>query len=86
VNSVVAGPTHTAGVEEFVEQLVGSDLPWDEAQRAFMREHRPQSLLERLIEPTEIANMVAYLSSDLASATTGGAVRSDGGYVDSILP
>ena len=86
VNSVVAGPTHTAGVEEFVEQLVGSDLPWDEAQRTFMREHRPQSLLERLIEPTEIANMVAYLSSDLASATTGGAVRSDGGYVDSILP
>ena len=51
-----------------------------------MREHRPQSLLERLIEPNEIANMVAYLSSDLASATTGGAVRSDGGYVDSILP
>jgi NAD(P)-dependent dehydrogenase (short-subunit alcohol dehydrogenase family) len=41
---------------------------------------------ERLIEPTEIANMVAYLSSDLASATSGGAVRSDGGYVDSILP
>jgi NAD(P)-dependent dehydrogenase (short-subunit alcohol dehydrogenase family) len=86
VNSVVAGPTHTAGVEAFVEQLVGSDPPWDEAQRAFMREHRPQSLLERLIEPTEIANVVAYLSSDLASATTGGAVRSDGGYVDSILP
>jgi NAD(P)-dependent dehydrogenase (short-subunit alcohol dehydrogenase family) len=86
VNSVLAGPTHTAGVEEFVEQLVGSELPWDEAQGVFMREHRPQSLLQRLIEPSEIANMVAYLSSDLASATTGGAVRVDGGYVDSILP
>lgn len=86
VNSVLAGPTHTGGVEEFVEQLVGSDLPWDEAQQRFMREHRPQSLLQRLIEPVEIANMVAYLSSDLASATTGGAVRVDGGYVDSILP
>ncbi|MCF7550637.1 SDR family NAD(P)-dependent oxidoreductase [Pseudonocardia sp. WMMC193] len=86
VNSVLAGPTHTGGVEEFVGQLVGSDLPWEEAQRRFMREHRPQSLLERLIEPGEIANTVTYLCSDLASATTGGAVRSDGGYVDSILP
>ncbi|MET9610179.1 SDR family oxidoreductase [Streptomyces sp. NPDC006512] len=86
VNSVIAGPTHTGGVEDFVYELVDRDLPWDEAQRAFMREHRPQSLLQRLIEPEEIANMVVYLSSPLASATTGGAVRVDGGYVDSILP
>ncbi|OQD57780.1 oxidoreductase [Streptomyces phaeoluteigriseus] len=86
VNSVIAGPTHTEGVEEFVRQLVGTELPWDEAQRAFMREHRPQSLLHRLIEPEEIANLVVYLSSPLASATTGGALRVDGGYVDSVLP
>ena len=86
VNSVIAGPTHTAGVEEFVYQLVDKSLPWDEAQREFMRKHRPQSLLQRLIEPAEIANMVAYLASPLASATTGGALRVDGGYVDSIVP
>ena len=86
VNSVIAGPTHTGGVETFVRQLVGDDLPWDEAQRQFMRDHRPQSLIQRLIEPEEIAAMVTYLSSPLASATTGGAVRVDGGYVDSILP
>ncbi|MFC8143426.1 SDR family NAD(P)-dependent oxidoreductase [Streptomyces paradoxus] len=86
VNSVIAGPTHTGGVEDFVYQLVDRDLPWDEAQRAFMRQHRPQSLLQRLIEPEEIANMVVYLASDHASATTGGALRADGGYVDSILP
>jgi NAD(P)-dependent dehydrogenase (short-subunit alcohol dehydrogenase family) len=84
--SVIAGPTHTEGVEDFVHQLVDRDLPWEEAQRVFMREHRPQSLLQRLIEPDEIAHMVVYLSSDFASATTGGAVRVDGGYVDSILP
>ncbi|WP_193609523.1 SDR family NAD(P)-dependent oxidoreductase [Nocardioides lijunqiniae] len=86
VNSVIAGPTHTGGVEDFVHSLVGDDLEWDEAQRRFMREHRPQSLLQRLIEPEEIANMVTYLSSPLASATTGAAVRVDGGYVDAILP
>lgn len=86
VNSVIAGPTHTGGVEDFVHELVDPGLPWDEAQRVFMREHRPQSLIQRLIEPEEIANMVVYLSSPQASATTGGAVRVDGGYVDSVLP
>lgn len=86
VNSVIAGPTHTGGVEDFVRELVGDDLPWDEAQHEFMVKHRPQSLLQRLIEPEEIANMVVYLASPYSSATTGGALRVDGGYVDSILP
>lgn len=86
VNSVLAGPTHTGGVEDFVYELVDRELPWEEAQREFMRLHRPQSLLQRLIEPEEIANMVAYLASPLASATTGAAVRVDGGYIDSIVP
>jgi NAD(P)-dependent dehydrogenase (short-subunit alcohol dehydrogenase family) len=86
VNSVLAGPTHTGGVEDFVYELVDSSLPWEEAQRAFMRDHRPQSLLQRLIEPEEIANMVVYLSSPQASATTGAALRVDGGYIDSIVP
>lgn len=86
VNSVIAGPTHTEGVEGFVYELVDENLPWDEAQRKFMKTARPQSLVQRLIEPEEIANMVVYLASPLASATTGGALRVDGGYVDSILP
>jgi NAD(P)-dependent dehydrogenase (short-subunit alcohol dehydrogenase family) len=86
VNSVIAGPTQTAGVEDFVYELVDKSLSWDDAQREFMRKHRPQSLLQRLIEPAEIANMVTYLASPLASATTGGALRVDGGYVDSIVP
>jgi NAD(P)-dependent dehydrogenase (short-subunit alcohol dehydrogenase family) len=86
VNSVIAGPTHTGGVEDFVRELVGDELPWDAAQHEFMLRYRPQSLLQRLIEPEEIANLVVYLASPFASATTGGAVRVDGGYVDSILP
>ncbi len=86
VNAVIAGPTHTGGVEDFVYELVDRSLPWDEAQREFMRTARPQSLLQRLIEPEEIANMVVYLASPLASATTGGALRVEGGYVDAIVP
>jgi NAD(P)-dependent dehydrogenase (short-subunit alcohol dehydrogenase family) len=86
VNAVMAGPTHTEGVEDFVAEMVGDDMPWDEAQAEFVRRHRPTSLIGRLIEPVEIANLVAYLSSDLASATTGGAIRVDGGFVDYVLP
>ncbi|REK87831.1 SDR family NAD(P)-dependent oxidoreductase [Streptomyces inhibens] len=86
VNSVIAGPTHTGGVEDFVHGIVGRDVPWDEAQRTFMRQYRPQSLIQRMIEPEEIAHMVVYLSSPFASATTGAAIRVDGGYVDSIIP
>lgn len=86
VNSLIAGPTHTGAVEDFVYSLVDPGLPWEEAQRVFMAEHRPQSLLRRLIEPEEIAHMAVYLGSDFATATTGAAVRVDGGYVDAILP
>jgi NAD(P)-dependent dehydrogenase (short-subunit alcohol dehydrogenase family) len=86
VNAVMAGPTHTEGVEDFVRELVGDELPWERAQVEFMTHHRPSSLIQRLIEPKEIANMVVYLSSDHASATTGGTLRVDGGYVDNIVP
>ena len=80
VNSVIAGPTHTGGVEEFVRQMVGNDLPWDEAQKTFMVEHRPQSLLQRLIEPEEIAHTVAFLVSSGGAAFTGAPVIMDQGW------
>jgi NAD(P)-dependent dehydrogenase (short-subunit alcohol dehydrogenase family) len=86
VNAVMAGPTHTEGVEEFARELVGEDLPWEQVEKRFIEEHRPNSLIGRLIEPSEIASMVVYLASDQASATTGGALRVDGGYVDYVVP
>lgn len=86
VNSVIARPTETDGVRDFVHQLVDESLPWDRAQREFMIDHRANSLMQRLIQPDEIANMVVYPSSPFASATTGGAIGVDGGYTDAILP
>jgi enoyl-[acyl-carrier-protein] reductase (NADH) len=68
-----------------VRSLVGDELPWEEAAVKFVKEYRPTSLIQRLIEPVEIANLCAYLASDLASATTGGAMRVDGGFVDNIV-
>jgi NAD(P)-dependent dehydrogenase (short-subunit alcohol dehydrogenase family) len=82
VNSVLAGPTHTPGIEEYIDD----QLPWNEAQHRFMLDHHPSSLIQRLVEPTEIAQLVVYLSSPLAAATTGGAIRVEGGHIDSILP
>ena len=83
--AVIAGPTHTGGVEDFVRSLVGDTLPWDEAQREFMRRHRPQSLIQRLIEPEEIAHMVTYLASPLASYITGQNVCIDGGLTKNVI-
>jgi NAD(P)-dependent dehydrogenase (short-subunit alcohol dehydrogenase family) len=53
--------------------------------RDFIREHRPTSLLGRLASIEEVANMIAYVCSPAASATTGAALRVDGGVVRSIV-
>jgi NAD(P)-dependent dehydrogenase (short-subunit alcohol dehydrogenase family) len=86
VNSVLPGPTLTPGVEEFVRDRVGGDLPFDEAERRFIAEERPTSLLGRLIRPEEIANMITYVASELSSSTTGAALRADGGVAPTIIP
>jgi NAD(P)-dependent dehydrogenase (short-subunit alcohol dehydrogenase family) len=50
----------------------------------FIAQHRPSSLIKRLATPDEVANMVVYICSPQASATTGAALRVDGGVVRSI--
>ncbi|MES2568893.1 MAG: SDR family oxidoreductase, partial [Verrucomicrobiota bacterium] len=57
----------------------------EEADRRFMRENRPTPLIERLLDPKEIADFVAYISSPVASGINGAALRVDGGLVRSIL-
>ncbi|MFC4532365.1 SDR family NAD(P)-dependent oxidoreductase [Sphaerisporangium dianthi] len=86
VNSVLAGPTLTEGVRQFITELFGEEMPFEEAERRFMAEGRPTSLLRRLIRPEEIANMVTYLSSEHSSATTGAALRADGGVLPTLIP
>ncbi|GAA0631200.1 SDR family oxidoreductase [Kutzneria viridogrisea] len=86
VNSVLPGPTLTPGVEEFVRDLIGADIPFEEAERRFMAEARPTSLLGRLIRPEEVANLVVYVASELSSATSGAALRVDGGVAPTLIP
>lgn len=86
VNSVLPGPTLTPGVEEFVRDRIGGDIPFEEAERRFIAEERPTSLLGRLIRPEEIANLITYVASELSSSTTGAALRADGGVVPTFIP
>jgi NAD(P)-dependent dehydrogenase (short-subunit alcohol dehydrogenase family) len=51
----------------------------------FIAEHRPTSLIRRFADVDEVANMVVYVASEQASATTGAALRVDGGVVRSIM-
>lgn len=85
VNSVLPGPTLSEGVERMLADTVketGQSL--EEAAADFVKAHRPSSIIQRAASVEEVANMVAYIASPLASATTGAAVRVDGGLVDSL--
>jgi NAD(P)-dependent dehydrogenase (short-subunit alcohol dehydrogenase family) len=80
VNSVLPGPTSSEGVTEFVNKLSGGKS-FEEFQKQFFEQARPSSILKRFITPEEIANTVAYVCSELSSATNGAALRADGGVV-----
>lgn len=84
VNSVLPGPTRSRGVEDFVDTLAkSSGQSFDEFEAAFFDKVRPTSLIRRFATTDEVASMVAYVASPLASATTGAALRVDGGVVKS---
>ena len=84
VNTVMPGSTLTEGVAKFVQDLFPG-LPLEEAGKKFMQENRPTSLIERLLNPKEIADFVTYVSSPLASGINGAALRVDGGLVRSVF-
>ena len=85
VNSVMPGPTRSDGVVEFMKTLASDKSASPEAIEAeFFATYKETSLLQRLIEPTEVAGLVAYLASPLSAATNGAALRIDGGLLRTI--
>jgi NAD(P)-dependent dehydrogenase (short-subunit alcohol dehydrogenase family) len=85
VNAVLPGPTRSEGVGEFFAKLAAeAGIPNEEMERRFFAEGRPTSILKRMIDPAEVAALVAYVCSARAAATTGAALRVEGGIVSTI--
>ncbi|HEY0271306.1 MAG TPA: SDR family NAD(P)-dependent oxidoreductase [Sphingomonas sp.] len=85
VNSVLPGPTLSEGVAGMLkDEMARTGQSLEEAATAFVRAHRPSSILRRAVRVEEVANLVVYVASPLASATTGAALRVDGGVLDTL--
>jgi NAD(P)-dependent dehydrogenase (short-subunit alcohol dehydrogenase family) len=85
-NSILAGPTESEGVGNFVEAIARQENKSKaEIEKEFFQNVRPSSLLKRFATPDEVAAMATYVASELSSATNGAALRVDGGVVRAIL-
>ena len=85
VNTVLPGPTGSEGVGAFVSQLAASSgRSLAEVERDFFKTARPSSVIQRFATPAEVGALIAYVCSAQASATTGAALRVDGGVVRAI--
>jgi NAD(P)-dependent dehydrogenase (short-subunit alcohol dehydrogenase family) len=86
VNSVLAGPTRSDGVEKFVAQIAHSrGIERSSVEKEFFETVRPSSLLKRFASTEEVASLVIFIASPLSSATNGAALRVDGGVIRSII-
>jgi NAD(P)-dependent dehydrogenase (short-subunit alcohol dehydrogenase family) len=86
VNSILAGPTASEGAGAFVEAMARQQSKSvAEVEKEFFQHARPSSLLQRFATVDEVAAMVTYAASNLASATNGAALRVDGGVIRAIL-
>jgi NAD(P)-dependent dehydrogenase (short-subunit alcohol dehydrogenase family) len=84
VNSVLPGPTRSRGVDDFVASMAKvHGKTAEQIEKEFFEQVRPTSLLKRFITPEEVGSFVAYVASPLAAATSGSALRVDGGVVKS---
>jgi NAD(P)-dependent dehydrogenase (short-subunit alcohol dehydrogenase family) len=85
VNSVLPGPTRSEGAGSFLSQMAQQhQVSEAQVEKDFFQNIRPSSLIKRFATTDEVANMVVYVCSEQASATTGAALRVDGGVVRSI--
>jgi NAD(P)-dependent dehydrogenase (short-subunit alcohol dehydrogenase family) len=86
VNALLPGPTRTETTDRLrAERARAAGKTVDEIEREFFANFRPTSLLKRFTSAEEVANLAVYLCGEGASATTGAALRADGGTVNQIM-
>ncbi|MBW1655294.1 SDR family NAD(P)-dependent oxidoreductase [Flavobacterium quisquiliarum] len=85
VNTILGGPTYSDGVASTIEQIASmQNIETEQMKNIIMQQTNPHSLLQRFINPNEIASLAVYLSSPLAVATNGSSLRADGGVLKTI--
>ena len=85
MNAILPGPTRSEGVRKMLKSMAEQcGLSEQEMEKQFIQEARPSSIIQRVAEVEEVANMSVYAASPQASATTGAALRVEGGIVDTM--
>lgn len=86
VNAILPGPTRADGIETFMRNQADEPSdPLEKIEAVFFARSRPSSLIQRMIEPEEVASLAVYLASSRSSATNGAALRVEGGLITTIV-
>ncbi|GEP90813.1 NAD(P)-dependent dehydrogenase, short-chain alcohol dehydrogenase family [Chitinophaga terrae (ex Kim and Jung 2007)] len=82
VNTILGGPTYSDGVAAVVEQIADAQqIDAESVKQAIILQSNPHILLQRFLDPAEIASLAVYLASPLSVATNGAALRADSGVL-----
>ncbi|ASK28724.1 oxidoreductase [Chryseobacterium sp. T16E-39] len=85
VNTILGGPTYSEGVAANIETIAAhQNIGIEQMKAAIIKQTNPDSLLQRFINPKEIAHLATYLSSPLSIATNGASLRADGGVLKTV--
>ena len=85
VNTILGGPTYSDGVASTIEQIASmQNIETEQMKNIIIQQTNPHSLLQRFINPSEIASLAAYLASPISIATNGASIRADGGVLKTV--
>jgi NAD(P)-dependent dehydrogenase (short-subunit alcohol dehydrogenase family) len=85
VNAVLPGPTRTEDTVAWMTSVAKEKgISVADAEKNYFETTRPESIIRRFSEPSEIASLVAYVASPLSAVTNGASLRAEGGIVRSI--
>lgn len=85
VNTILGGPTYSDGVAATIEHIAGlQNIDVEQMKSVIIQQTNPDSLLQRFINPSEIASLAAYLASPISIATNGACLRADGGVLKTV--